>query len=249
MTSPSPMSRSAQISASAGNAAVVFSLFGVVLAYTAVVSPMVGFILLALGLLNAVVGVLAGIVGLAGTRASMGVGGRSQALRGFGLSVLVILAAIVPASAANGLPRINDITTDFENPPVFIAATELKPNVGRDMAYPGESFARQQLPGYPDLGALVVPLAKNEAMDAVVAAIGALERSKIIADDRATGRIEATQTSLVFHFVDDVVVRVEETENGSRINIRSKSRDGKGDLGANAKRIRAIFSAVLASVG
>lgn len=241
-----PKSRAAQIAASAGNAAVVFSVFGVLLAFAGVVTPFVGFVLLALGLLNGLVGALSGIVGVATTGGDTS-GARSKALRGLALSALVLLGAMAAASGARGLPRINDITTNVENPPAFVAARELGPNVGRDMSYPGESFARQQLPAYPDLGALLLPLSKEAAMDAVVAAIEALPRSEVIATEPEEGRIEATQTSQLFRFVDDISVRVEATESGSRIDIRSKSRDGQGDLGANAERIRAIFAAVRAS--
>ena len=38
---------------------------------------------------------------------------------------------------------------------------------------------------------------------------------------------------------DDVLIRVSADAGGSRIDVRSKSRVGKGDLGTNAQRIRA----------
>ena len=48
-------------------------------------------------------------------------------------------------------------------------------------------------------------------------------------------------TTRIFRFVDDVVVRVRPAEGGGAIvDVRSKSRDGRGDLGANAARIRAF---------
>ena len=55
---------------------------------------------------------------------------------------------------------------------------------------------------------------------------------------------EAAVTSPTFLFVDDIVVRVRPEGDGSRIDVRSKSRDGKGDLGMNAKRIRAFARSV-----
>ena len=54
------------------------------------------------------------------------------------------------------------------------------------------------------------------------------------------GELEATSTSRLFRFVDDVVVRVRSDGAGSRVDVRSKSRDGKGDFGVNAERIRAF---------
>jgi uncharacterized protein (DUF1499 family) len=44
----------------------------------------------------------------------------------------------------------------------------------------------------------------------------------------------------IFRFVDDIVVRVRPSNGGSIVDVRSKSRDGRGDMGANAARIRAF---------
>ena len=58
------------------------------------------------------------------------------------------------------------------------------------------------------------------------------------------GRLEARQESGLFRFVDDVVVRVRPAPGGSVVDVRSKSRDGRGDMGVNAKRIRAFQKAL-----
>ncbi|NIN34131.1 MAG: DUF1499 domain-containing protein, partial [Gammaproteobacteria bacterium] len=55
--------------------------------------------------------------------------------------------------------------------------------------------------------------------------------------DYDMGIIEAYDTSRIFGFVDDIVIRVSRQGSGSRVDIRSVSRLGKGDLGANALRI------------
>jgi uncharacterized protein (DUF1499 family) len=55
------------------------------------------------------------------------------------------------------------------------------------------------------------------------------------------GRIEATDTTLWFGFKDDIVIRVTPSAGGSRIDVRSVSRLGEGDLGKNAARIRAYL--------
>jgi uncharacterized protein (DUF1499 family) len=52
------------------------------------------------------------------------------------------------------------------------------------------------------------------------------------------GRIEATQASFWFGFVDDIVIRVEPVGSRSRVDMRSHARQGRGDLGVNAARIR-----------
>jgi uncharacterized protein (DUF1499 family) len=72
----------------------------------------------------------------------------------------------------------------------------------------------------------------------------------VVAADPAAGRIEATATTFWFGFVDDVVVRVRPAAGGgSRIDVRSVSRVGKSDVGANAKRIRAYRAALTGTSG
>jgi uncharacterized protein (DUF1499 family) len=55
--------------------------------------------------------------------------------------------------------------------------------------------------------------------------------------------IEAVDTTAVMAFKDDVAIRVRGGAQGTQIDLRSASRVGEGDLGANAKRIRAFLDA------
>lgn len=55
-------------------------------------------------------------------------------------------------------------------------------------------------------------------------------------------RIEATDTTLLYGFKDDVVVRITESDGGTKVDVRSKSRVGRSDLGENAKRIRKFLA-------
>jgi len=54
-------------------------------------------------------------------------------------------------------------------------------------------------------------------------------------------QIEATETSTWFGFEDDVAIRVQDTGAGSRIDIRSTSRVGLSDIGANSKRVSSLL--------
>ena len=54
-------------------------------------------------------------------------------------------------------------------------------------------------------------------------------------------RIEATYTSTWYGFIDDFVVRLTPEGSMTRVDVRSKSRVGLSDLGANAKRVRAFM--------
>jgi uncharacterized protein (DUF1499 family) len=53
-----------------------------------------------------------------------------------------------------------------------------------------------------------------------------------------TGSIEATDSSFWFGFTDDIAIRVRPEGTGAHIEMRSVSRVGRSDLGANARRMR-----------
>jgi len=204
----------------------------------------VGFPLFMLGGLLGLVALLLGLVGLFRTRPASGRAGRGLALVATLTGVAVVVATALSAGPSAGLPPINDITTDPEDPPVFVALLREGPNAGRDMSYPGEAFASQQRAGYPDLSGPIV--VSTTAVDTFTAASRAIESFgwTIVSADAAKGRIEATDTSRIFRFVDDIVVRIRPLPTGSRVDVRSKSREGRGDLGANAARIRQLRDAL-----
>ncbi len=236
------VSKAALWGGSIGVVAPALVVAGVALAFLGAVRPLGGFVIMGLGLLCAVVGVVISAFGLRATRAASGRSGRGRALRGIVLSALTIAVVMAPALRAGNLPRINDITTDLDDPPLFVHAQDLEANRGRDMSYPGERFARQQLRAYPDLDHLIMRARPAEAFERIRGALAAMPGTRVTDADPATGRIEAVSTSGVFHFMDDVVVRVRPFDGGVKIDVRSKSRDGRGDLGVNAARIHALLA-------
>lgn len=72
---------------------------------------------------------------------------------------------------------------------------------------------------------------------------------ELVEADAAQGRIEATATSLLFGFRDDVVVRIADAAGGTKADVRSKSRVGRNDFGMNAKCIRTFQAKLLATTG
>lgn len=148
---------------------------------------------------------------------------------------IAIVAVVGPSNFA--VPPIHDISTDLENPPAFTAAqAERKPGEN-DLEHGGESLARAQQRAYPDIEPLMTTLPRDAAF------AKSLETAKelgweILATDQAEGRIEAYDETTFFGFRDDVVIRITATESGSRVDLRSVSRVGQSDLGANAARIR-----------
>jgi uncharacterized protein (DUF1499 family) len=150
---------------------------------------------------------------------------------------------IVLFSAAPGLsyPSINDITTDLADPPQFKAALELPTNEGRDMAYP-EDFIKVVEKEYQDLEPLVLDDSPGRVFQRALELVEAKKGWEVTADDPSTYTIEGTATSYFFGFVDDFVIRISDAAGKAEVDMRSKSRQGRSDLGANAKRINAFFA-------
>ncbi len=62
------------------------------------------------------------------------------------------------------------------------------------------------------------------------------------------GVIEATATTRLLKFKDDVTITITSNNSAALVHVRSKSRIGKGDLGTNARRIRAFQAALAAEL-
>lgn len=159
---------------------------------------------------------------------------------GMGLSLLLTLPAWQLQENAKTVTRIHDITTDTANPPQFVALLAVRRTTPNGPEYGGEPIARQQRAAYPDIVPLDLAEPPARAFERALAAARAMAWD-IVAADAGEGRIEATATTRWFRFKDDVVVRVTVRGDGSRIDVRSKSRLGRSDLGANANRIRAYM--------
>jgi uncharacterized protein (DUF1499 family) len=140
------------------------------------------------------------------------------------------------------LPFIHDITTDTEHPPQFVAVAPLRADAPNPVEYPGEETAAQQREAYPDIRPLELARSPAEVFDRALETARA-QRWEIVAAEPEEGRIEATATTFWFGFKDDVVIRITPTASGTRLDIRSKSRVGRSDVGANAERIRRFTSA------
>lgn len=161
-------------------------------------------------------------------------------LRSGSLSILTFSLLLGLATAAipleqlrrvKTLPYINDVTTDTERVPEF-ATLRPSPEYQRH-------FAELQRIGYPDLRPLELSLSPKDTYARALAAAREMGWEITLADESA-GRIEAVATTRWFGFKDDVVVRV----GAGRIDVRSKSRVGRSDLGANAHRIQDFLTRV-----
>lgn len=158
-----------------------------------------------------------------------------------GLVVLLGLLLSLPVAgmgvgfdlSARMTPPINDISTDTQDPPVFwftVTPTD----------YPSANSELQRT-AYPDVRPLDLDLPFDDAFALALALVE--ERGwQVLSADPDESQIEAIATSRLFGFEDEVAVRVTETDDGIRIDMRSRSRLGQVDRGANARRIMAFLS-------
>ena len=109
--------------------------------------------------------------------------------------------------------------------------------------YPGASVAAQQKAAYPDIAPRDLTVPPDQAFARAVTAARGMGW-EIVAEKAAEGRIEATATTPWVGFKDDIVIRVVATSGGARVDVRSKSRVGRSDVGANAARIRGFMNAL-----
>lgn len=159
------------------------------------------------------------------------------------ISVIIALGALFNIGywyleVEKGYPPIHDITTDIQNPPAFVAIAPLRAGAPNPVEYAGIETAMSQQSYYGDLSGIESNLPYDEAFDKALATVDEMPWTLVEAN-KENGRIEAYEKLAWFGFIDDVVIRVDTTSTGSIIDIRSKSRIGRGDLGVNYKRIEA----------
>ncbi|MEQ8514453.1 MAG: DUF1499 domain-containing protein, partial [Chromatocurvus sp.] len=151
----------------------------------------------------------------------------------------VLLAAVL---AAPDVPPIHDITTDVNDPPRFSdTVVEARGEKANALDIDSEVI-EQQREAYPDLSTLVSETSIRdtfERSEKIARDLG----WEILSTDLNAGRIEAVDTTAIMGFKDDVVIRVSSNADGTRVDLRSVSRVGVSDLGANAERIREFTAA------
>jgi uncharacterized protein (DUF1499 family) len=165
------------------------------------------------------------------------------------LTVLALLAGLVGVAAASlpllqlrtakSVPPIHDITTDPADPPPFQAVLALRAGAANGVDYGGEAVAARQRAAYPDIAPIKLNLPPADAFTRALDAARAMGW-KVVRADMAQGAIEATDRTFWFGFTDDIAVRVRADGADSIVDIRSLSRVGRSDVGANARRIRAF---------
>ena len=207
--------------------ALAIVVFAPALAHFAVLPPLTAFRLWLASVLPALAAIVVALLAIVLKRGTMPLSGAAIAMA---LVPVILLVGLIRSGSQH--PRINDITTDLEAPPAFTQA--------QIPVYP-DKFKPRVRDGYKDLAPILRDGTRELVFDRAVATAKELGWD-VTFTDAAAGHLEAVSTSKLWNFRDDVVVRVREEPAGGkvRVDVRSRSRDGEGDFGVNAARIRAF---------
>ena len=174
--------------------------------------------------------------------------GLGASLGAIGIVILLMAYPAYIALKARHLPWIHDSTTDPIDPPRYDTLARARPRDANSAIYAGLATAELQLAAYPDIEPLDGDIGPRSAYDAALTVINRRRWRVVEArppdQGRQEGRIEAVARTPIMGFRDDVVVRVRPFEGGSRVDIRSSSRYGLFDFGANAARVRALLEQI-----
>jgi uncharacterized protein (DUF1499 family) len=176
---------------------------------------------------------------------------RKSNAAGFVAARTAILIALVPLAligntlvTARSVPPIHNISTDTANPPQFQKIVELRGETSNSLLYDASSLAEVQRQAYPEVQTLLTSDTPEQAHAKALGIVDALGWELVNAD-AAAGIIEATETTAIWAFKDDVVIRITQQGERTAIDLRSVSRVGQSDIGANAKRIMKFLGAYL----
>jgi hypothetical protein len=170
----------------------------------------------------------------------------------------IALSAIGPAKA---LPPIHDISTDTGRPLSFSAKVlaDRGKNSNRillptEAPFPfdpkkltplsGRPLMMIQTEGYPAMKPLLIKGQVPASIFTKALSTAKSQGIKVTSQDPTALRIEGYSESFWFGFKDDVVIAITPLGNDARVDMRSVSRVGTSDLGANAKRIEAYLAAL-----
>lgn len=179
--------------------------------------------------------------------------GTARVLFAVSLSIALLSVPLLYLMWVRDYPRLNDITTDFENPPAFSAVAKLRGAGDNRTDYNRARLADEQARAYPDIKPMRIERASDEAYGLVVDAVKRLKMEIVREDapdpDAGTpGEIEAVDRTLIMGLYEDIAIRVSGDGESARVDIRSASRFGRADMGHNAEGIRELIKEIQARV-
>jgi len=196
------------------------------------------------GVLLAAIGLLVGLISIFVSKKRGFVGDPPMLFISIAICAVILVTMGMQFQKGTSVPAIHNISTDVSDPPQFTQAiVELRGATSNPVDYDPDELALVQQGAYPEVNTLRVNSLKEETVGRVVRVLEDMGL-EIVTVDEGAGIVEATDTTFWFGFKDDVVVRIRPSAGGSVVDVRSVSRVGVSDLGANAARIVRILEAV-----
>ena len=193
------------------------------------------------GLLLAALGLVLGIIALLRMRQQ---GARFVLpAHGAALNLLICLYMGSMAAAAFTVPPIHNISTDTKDPPKFTAAHSLRGEDENPLEYDSDAIGPVQREAYPKVEPLIMEMSRVDMYELARDALLDMGM-ELVREDTEQGELEAVASTFWFGFKDDLIVRLRDVQAGTRMDVRSVSRVGRSDLGANADRILEVIKRV-----
>lgn len=143
------------------------------------------------------------------------------------------------------LPAMHDISTDIDDPPNFsLSKAALAARKGFIPPSIPPELRQRQLLAYPEVQPILIDLDGDEAYETILHAVQAKHWTVVEAHPPGgrfgIGHIDAIAHGLVLGFANDIAIRIRPLAGQTRVDVRSVSRIGRHDFGANARRILAF---------
>ncbi len=177
-------------------------------------------------------------------------GGQTGAAQAFAAILIACFGLAVPGfylAKAALLPQLTQIETTPEEPLDFKVLAAERPADANPLNEPDADEVDAQVEAYPEIGPMVIERSAPEVFSIVHEAVDRLGWNIVLNEapgETGVGRIEATNRTLIMGFTDDVLIQVKGDDAHAIIDVRSVSRYGMTDFGANAKRIGKLFDEV-----
>ena len=197
--------------------------------------------------------------------------GGGATIRGVLLSTIMLAPFVWYAWLAVKHPAINDVATDFGSPPAFVEVARIREaGLAKGMnplANYDDNYADLLISAYPKVGSRRYDTGSARIYTAVRALIakrhwqvlavrGLRTQDKAAEGDAATGgedapldldapndiEIEAVASSRIFGFKSDVAIAIHPEAESTLVDMRSASRYGHHDFGANAAQIEKFLA-------
>ena len=177
-------------------------------------------------------------------------GGQTGAAQAFAAIFIACIGLAVPVyylSHAVLLPPLTEVETSPEEPLDFTMLAAQRPADANPITEPDAAAVEAQVEAYPDIGPMVIERSAPEVFSIVHEAVERLGWTVALDEapgETGIGRIEANDRTLIMGFTDDVLIQIKGDDAHAIVDVRSVSRYGLHDLGANAARIRRLFEEV-----